>query len=139
MAWLLDTNVVSEFRKGARANPRVIAWAAQTPPEEMFISVVATGELWRRVEQVRRRDAMAAEFLEAWVRKVEHAYRNQILVLDRDIARPWGGLSVAQPLPPEDALIAATALHHDLTVATRNIPDFERSGAKLFDPWTFGA
>ena len=137
MNHLLDTNVLSELRKGARGHPGVGAWFSSLDPRTLFVSVVALGELWRGVEQIGRRDAPSSAVLERWVLKIERDFENRILPITPPIAKRWGRLSSEQPMPTEDSLIAATALVHRLVVATRNVRDFERSGAAVFNPWEY--
>lgn len=139
MGFLLDTNVLSELRKEHECHPAVAAWMAGVAAEDLFISVIAIGELWRGVEQVQRRDPPSAWHLARWVRHIEHVHRARILPVTTAIARRWGRFSVEQLLPAEDALMAATALENGLVVATRNVRDFNRSGVVLVNPWDYQA
>ena len=135
MGFLLDTNLVSELRKGNRCMPSVWRWRQSVALEEIYISVLVLGELRRGVENIRRRDAFAAQALEKWLREVETVHEKRTLPVTAGICDLWGRLSISAPLPPVDGLLAATALHHDLTLVTRNIADVKRSGARCLDPF----
>lgn len=134
--YLLDTNVVSELRR-ARPNRAVVAWLSDIPAEQLFLSAVTLGELQAGVEIIRQQDPEKAEEIEAWVDTV--AATNEVLPVDGVIFRRWAKLMHRQSDDLiEDALIAATALVHDFTVVTRNVRDFERLGARVFDPFRAG-
>jgi len=133
--YLLDTCVLSELRKGKRADATVRAWFAQTPEEAHVVSVVVVGELRRGVELKRRRDPEAGAALDAWLHRTVAEFGDRILGIDALVADAWGRLGVPDPIPVSDGLIAATALVHDLVLVTRNTRDFQRTGARLLDPW----
>ena len=138
--WLLDTNVVSEMRKGARANPAVRSWAETVPPIACFLSMVSIAEIRIGIERVV--DPGFRSELEAWLRDgVRTWFGNRILTVDEAVLLAWrrliaegqkAGYTYSQP----DALIAATALVHELGVVTRNTADFQRAGVTLRNPWT---
>jgi predicted nucleic acid-binding protein len=132
--WLLDTNVLSELRKGERANPGVRAWYARTPAAELYTSVLVLGEIRRGIESVRRRDAMAATALEHWLGRMAEGFADRILPIDAAVADRWGALNVPDPVPTVDGLLAATALFHDLVLVTRNVRDVSGTGVRVFDP-----
>ena len=132
MAYLLDTCVLSELRK-PKANPGVVAWMAGLQPDEAFLSVLTLGEIRRGIELRRAKDPAAARALERWLLGLEAHYADRILPITTAISDRWGRLSPAQPLPVTDGLIAATAMEHKLTIATRNTADFARAGVNLFD------
>ena len=137
--WLLDTNVVSEIRKGARANPAVRSWAEAAPPAACFLSTVSVAEIRIGIERVA--DPGFRGELEAWLRDgVRVWFGDRILAVDEAVLLAWRRLVVegqkahytySQP----DALLAATALVHGLGVVTRNAADFERAGVMLLNPW----
>jgi hypothetical protein len=135
VSYLIDTNVISELRKGKRADPGVVAWFSGLAEEEVFLSVLTLGEIRRGIESIRRRDAAAAGALESWLGRISELHRERIVSLDRAIAEEWGRINVPDPLPVVDGLLAATAKLMGLTLATRNTADVARSGVKLFNPF----
>jgi len=135
VSYLLDTNVVSELRKGKRADARVVAWFEPVANDDIFISVLVLGELRQGVERVRRRDPSAAARLEHWLDALATGYADRLLPVDDRVADLWGRLSVPDPLPAVDGLLAATALVHGLTLVTRNVHDVEATGAEVFNPF----
>ena len=134
MAYLLDTCVLSELRK-PNGNRGVAIWVAGIRPDEAFLSVLTLGEIRRGIELHRAKDAKAAGALERWLMGLEAHYAERILPITAAIADRWGRLSLTQPLPVSDGLIAATGLEHRLTVVTRNVADFERSGVNTLNPF----
>lgn len=135
--YLLDTNVVSETRK-RRAHSGVVAFLSEADQAELFLSVLTLGELRKGVAMKRRSDARMAELLAAWVDGIEARFADRVLPVDRPVARLWGELSARRPLSVVDALIAATAIHHGLTLVTRNTRDVAFTGVRLVDPWAGG-
>lgn len=135
MSYLLDTNVISELRKGERANPKVLSWFAGVAEEEVFLSVLTIGEIRRGIESVRRRDPDAAASLDRWLALLSEAHGDRILPLDRAIAEEWGRMNVPDPLPVVDGLLAATARVLGLTLVTRNVADVEGAGVEMLDPF----
>lgn len=134
--FLLDTNVVSELRRPERADGHVRAWAAKTPLALYALSVVTVQELERGTLLMERRDAKQGAILRRWLEdEVLTRLAPRILPIDVAIARRCAGLHVPDPRPERDALIAATALTHGLTVVTRNAADFEPMGVALLNPW----
>ena len=132
---LVDTNVVSELKRGRNADPRVVAWFSEMPNERVFTSVVVLGEVRRGIELVARRDKPQAEVLERWYASIRDQLANRVLAVDEPIMMVWSRISVPDLLPAYDGLIAATALVHGMTVATRNTADYRRAGVEVFDPW----
>ncbi len=133
--YLVDTNVIAELRKGARANVNVTAWFASLDDGAVFISVLTIGEIHRGVESVRRRDRPAAAALERWLRAVVSEHGPRILPIDLAVAQEWGRLNVPDPIPVVDGLLGATAKVHGLIVATRSIKDVARTGARVVNPF----
>jgi predicted nucleic acid-binding protein len=138
MMFLVDTNVISEARKGRRADPGVQAfWAAAARDDSpVFLAAVTVGELRRGVERIRHRgDHPQALLLERWLAEVLQHYGDRVLSLDGDAAQIWGRLRVPDPHNAIDKQIAAIALLHDLTVVTRNTDDFAGCGVRLLNPF----
>ena len=137
--YLIDTNVISEARKRARANRGVRQFFRRVIRERtpVFLSVITIGELRRGIELLRHRgDSRQAEQLEEWLEALLSEYLDFILDIDTDIARLWGRLRVPHPENALDKQIAATALIHDLTVVTRNHTDFRKTGVRVLNPFT---
>ena len=136
--YLLDTDVISEIRKGDQANPGVRAFFVDMSREsvDLYLSVVTIGEMRQGVERIRHRgDDAQAKRLERWLKQVTTTYAESILPFDEETAHVWGRLRVPNPENPLDKQIAATALIHDLTVVTRNTDHFEPTGAQLLNPF----
>jgi len=138
--FVLDTNVVSELRKAraGMADPGVTSWAEQTPSPLMYLSVISLHELEHGVLLLERRDQAQGDILRTWLdASVVPAFDNRLLDITADIARHAAGLHVPDPAPFRDALIAATALHHGMTLITRNVADFERfTDLEVNNPWS---
>ncbi len=135
MSYLLDTNVVSEFRKAERADRRVMAWVERERRKPMFISALTVGELRCGVEQARRRDLVSARALETWLAQVITTYADRVLDIDTTIVQEWGRMAVPDPLPIVDGLIAATAKVRGLVLATRSVSDILRTGVSYVNPF----
>ena len=136
--FLLDTNVVSELRKAksGKANANVTAWASNVPYGSLYISAITVLELEMGVLQVERRDSAQGAILRLWLDKhVIPAFHDRILHIDAAVAQRCASLHVPDPRAERDALIAATALVHGMTVVTRNIADFRLTGVTLLNPW----
>ena len=136
--YLLDTNVVSELRKirSGKADAQVADWAESIDAAELFISVITLQELEIGVLAVERRDSAQGSMLRAWLNShVLPAFSGRILSVDRAVALRSARLHVPDPHPVRDGLIAATALVHGMTIVTRNVADFEPTGAKILNPW----
>ena len=134
MSWLVDTNVLSELRKGDRANEGVRSWFASVEDDDLFTSVLVLGEVRRGIESIRRRDATAALALEQWLLRLTATFSDRVLPVDAQVADRWGRLNVPDPIPTVDGLLAATALVHDLVLVTRNTRDVVRTGVRLLNP-----
>lgn len=133
--FLLDTNVVSELRR-PRPNPGVLQWIGGTPAHRLYLSAVTMGEIQEGIEICRENDPAKAEDLEKWLNQVLSSHR--ILLMDAEAFRVWARLKHRRPRSLlEDAMIAATAQVHGLTVVTRNVRDFRQLGVDVLDP--FGA
>ena len=135
MKYLVDTNVISELRKGERVDPGVRAWFDELSAAQIFLSVLSLGELRRGVELIRRRDPVAAQSLASWLEGLGGTYADRILPVNQEIADTWGRLNVPDSLSVVDGLLAATAIVHGLTLATRNIEDVQRTGVACVNPF----
>lgn len=135
MKFLLDTNVISEIRKLERTDPNVAKWVAQTPVKEIGTSVLVLAEIRRGIELKRRRDAEQAAALDRWFAQMRTRLGDRVLPIDEPIAEAWALLSVPDPLPLIDGLLAATAKVHGLMLVTRNTADVARTGVAILDPF----
>jgi predicted nucleic acid-binding protein len=135
VSYLIDTNVISELRKGARADLRVVDWFAGLAEDDLYLSVLTVGEIRKGIERIRLRDRRAAASLERWLHEVIDAHRDRILPIDQMVAEEWGRLNVPDPLPVVDGLLAATAAVHGLVLATRNVKNLLRTGVSLLNPF----
>ncbi len=136
--YLLDTNVVSELRKAkaGKADGNVTSWAVSVPAGALFLSVISILELERGVLLVERRDSTQGSVLRDWLdHHVLPAFHGRILPVDTVVARCWAALHVPDPRAERDAIIAATALVHEMTVVTRNVVDFRAIAVPLLNPW----
>ncbi len=134
MPYLLDTNVLSELRRGAKCNSRVRAWARSTSKERHFISVLSLGEIRRGIESLRRKSPAQCPPFEKWLNRLLTDYEDTILSISEEVADRWGRLNADRSRPVIDSLLAATALEFGLTVATRNTADFPTE-VPLVNPW----
>lgn len=137
MRLLLDTNVLSELRKPAhRIDTRVSTWAESQSPADIYLSAITILEIELGILRVSRRDSHQGLRLRAWLEQdVLDVFAGRILPVDTSVARQAALLHVPDPRPERDALIGATAAVHGLTVATRNVADFEPMGISLINPW----
>jgi predicted nucleic acid-binding protein len=134
--YILDTNVISELRKARKIHQNVKKWAERVPSASLYISVISVLELEIGILLIERRDKAQGAILRTWMdRHVLPTFSDRILPIDTDVARRCAMLHVPNPRSDRDALIAATALVHGLTVATRNVADFERTGVGVLNPW----
>jgi toxin FitB len=134
VSFLLDTNILSELRKGLRCEPRVQQWAAAAE-SDLHTSVVVLGELKRGIEHIRPRNPRFAGELERWLMRLILTMGRRILPVDQAVALEWGRISVPRTVPPIDGLLAATALVHGLTMVTRNVKDFADLGVSYLNPF----
>jgi predicted nucleic acid-binding protein len=135
VSYLVDTNVISELRKGPRCDESVAAWWSGIVETDVFLSVLTIGEIRKGIENVRRRDMPSAVALEKWLARLLRDHASRILPIDHEIVEEWGRLNVPDPLPVIDGLLAATAHVHDLTLVTRNVADVARTGVTALNPW----
>lgn len=131
---ILDTNVISALRRPERA-PEVAAWLARQNDADLYLSVVTLGEIERGIARQDRLDPDFAGDLRAWLNRTVQLFGDRLLPVDARAARIWGELSARIGHSGADLLIAATALSHDATVATRNTADFAPTGCKIENPF----
>lgn len=135
MSYLLDTNVISELRKGQRCHPRVAAWMASVPDHALYLSVLVIGEIRRGIERIRQRDVQAATVLETWLIQVVTQHQDRILTVTREVAETWGRMNAIRSYSTVDSLLAATAQVHGLTLVTRNVTDIAGTGVAYLNPF----
>ena len=134
--FLLDTNVVSEVRKGRRCDAGVSNWYAGVSEGDLYLSTLVLGEIRRGIElSRRRRDNQQADRLESWLQAVTGRFAERILPVDAEVADTWGRMCAIRPVPVIDGLLAATALTYGMTLVTRNISDVQGLGAQLLNPF----
>lgn len=138
MRYLLDTNVLSEIRK-PRGDEGVERWISSTAADSLYVSVLVVAEIRRGVQRLERRDSEQAAVYEAWLDTVLRDYAGRILSVDIEAADEWGRMSVPDPVPVVDGLMAATAKVRGMTFVTRNTADVERTGVSLLNPFSTGA
>ena len=135
MSYLIDINIISEIRKGARGDVHVSAWYASIADADIFLSTLVLGEIRQGMELARPRDAGKAAALERWLRDVEAAFDGRVLGVDNAVSDQWGRMSAVRPVPVIDGLLAATALTYNLTLVTRNDRDVAGLGAAVLNPF----
>jgi len=135
VSFLIDTNIISEVRKGERCDAAVAAWWAGVAEDDLWLSALVVGEIRKGVELARRRDPRKAEGLETWLSDVLSGFGDRILPVDAVVAEEWGRMNAIRPVPVIDALLAATAKANDLTLVTRNEADVAGLGALVLNPF----
>ena len=135
MTYLIDTNIISEVRKGDRCDPLVSAWYASIADEDLFLSTLVLGEIRKGAELARARDPDKAAAVERWLRQVETAFAGRVLGIDNAVSDQWGRMCAIRPIPVIDGLLAATAVTNGLTLVTRNERDIAGLGATVLNPF----
>lgn len=135
MTYLLDTNIISEIRKGPDCHPSVRAWFTSISDDEIFISAIALGEIRRGIEKIRAKSRQKAESLEAWLSEIFDRYEDNILPVDHRVADTWGRMTSQRTVATLDGLMAATAKAYELTFVTRNISDVADLDVALLNPF----
>ncbi len=135
MTYLLDTNVLSELRKGPRCHPRVATWFAGVDGQDLGLSVLVIGEIRRGIETLRRKDPRGAGALERWLAQLLRDHADRVLAIDGRVAEEWGRLTAIRPGSIIDVFLAATARVHGLTLVTRNVRDVEWTGVAWLNPF----
>jgi hypothetical protein len=137
VSFLLDTNVVSEIRRGR--DPQVRAWAATVDHDDLHLSVMTLGEIRTGIDRLRGRDSVQADVFLRWLGELHARFAGRILPVDAPVADRWGRINASANRNTVDSLIAATAHVHDLTVVTRNTKDFEACHVPLLNPWDYAS
>ncbi len=137
MSFLLDTNIVSEARKGAGADVGGRRWLSSAEVDELYVSVLVVGEIQLGIELLWRREPTRSETLESWLRDLRRHHAERTLPITTEIAELWGKINAPDPLPTRDSLMAATAIVKNMTFVTRNTPDVERTGVWILNPFSF--
>ena len=132
---LIDTNIISEVRKGARCDAQVARWYGGLSDKDLYLSVLVLGEIRKGIALAKGRDPAKAQALEAWLYKVGLAFGERILPIDRSVAEEWGRMSAMRPVPVIDGLLAATAKIHNMVLATRNDGDVAGLGVATVNPF----
>ena len=137
MSYLADTNAISEFRK-KQPNQKVLDWFAAQAEESLFLSVITIGEIEKGIAKII--DPTGRVKYEMYLENLILRFDRRILPISLEIGRRWGKLfgtlqKTGRVLPNWDSLIAATALEHDLTIITRNVDDFDKTGARVLNVW----
>jgi len=135
VSYLIDTNIISEVRKGVRCHPSVARWWAGVDDDQLFLSVLVVGEIRRGVETSRRRAPEKAAALEQWLDDLRSAFAERVLPVTDDVAETWGRMNAIRTVPVVDGLLAATAKVHGLALVTRNMADVAGLGAELINPF----
>lgn len=138
MSFLIDTNVISEVRKGDRCEASVAAWWQEVNEADLFLSPLVLGEIRKGVELVRRHDPQKAEVLERWLIEVLEGFADRLLPVDGRVADEWGRMNAIRPVSVIDALLAATAKVNGLTLVTRNEADVAGLGVDILNPFDAG-
>jgi predicted nucleic acid-binding protein len=133
--YLIDTNIISEVRKGAKCDRNVAAWYESIVDADIYLSVLVLGEIRKGIERARPKDPDRARALEKWLTDVVKSFAERILPIDQVVADEWGRMSAKRPLSTTDALLAATAKVHGMTLATRNTADVVGLGADVLNPF----
>ena len=137
--YLLDTNIISEIRKGPRCHPNLAAWYSNLDEDSLYLSVLVLGEIRKGIEGLRGRDAGKANELDLWLEQLQTSFQSQILPVDTAISQEWGRLSSLHTVPGIDGLLAATAIANGLVFVTRNTQDFADLGIQLLNPFEIGS
>jgi toxin FitB len=133
--YLIDTNVISEIRKGARCDANVAHWYSGIDGTCLYLSVIVLGEIRMGVEKARRRDPAHARALEKWLLEIDKVFGDRVLSMDRAVADEWGRLSAIRTLPAVDAILAATAKIHSMTFVTRDSFDTTDLDVRVLNPF----
>jgi toxin FitB len=129
---LIDTNIISEIRKGPRCDPRVAEWFASIDSDDVYLSVLV---LRKGIERARAKEPAKARALESWLKIVREAFGSRILLISEAVADDWGRMGAKRPVPTVDAPLAATAKVHRLSLAARDAAAVADLGVDVIDPF----
>lgn len=135
--FLIDTNIISEVRKAERCDPNVATWYTGVNDDDLYLSVLVTGEIRKGIELSRSREPQKSESLHRWLQLLEQDFGVRILPVNLAVANEWGRLSALRKVPVIDGLLAATARVFDLVLVTRNINDVTGLDVKILNPFEF--
>jgi hypothetical protein len=135
VSFLLDTNIISDLRRTAAHTAPLDRWFAEQTADSLFVSVITIGEIREGIERLRRRESRRAGILAHWLDDLSRVYRDRVLPIDAAVADEWGRLRSVRTLPVVDALLAATARTHGLTLVTRNDKDFAGLNLDVLNPF----
>jgi toxin FitB len=135
VSYLIDTNIISEVRKGSSCDELVASWYASIDDADLYLSVLVLGEIRKGIELARRRDSVKAKALESWLTQVDAAFGDRVLPIDRAVTDECGRMSALRPIPVIDGLLAATAKVHRMTLVTRNDANVSGIGARVLNPF----
>jgi len=132
--YLIDTNIISEVRKGAKCDRNVAAWYGSIADADIYLSVLVLGEIRKGIERARTKDPAQAHALEKWLTDLVQSFSERILLIDHVVADEWGRMSAKRSSSTIDVLLAATAKVYGMTLATRNLIDVADLGADILNP-----
>lgn len=136
--FLVGADVIRELGNGERCDPRVAGWYAGVGDDDLYLSVLVTGQIRTAIESIRDRDRQRAVALERWLHEVERSFGERILPVDARVADTWGKMSAIGTAGVIDSLLAATAMTYDLTLVTCAAPGVGALGAEVLNPFTAG-
>ena len=135
VSYLVDTNIVSEVRKAKRANRRVLAWWESAQTSRIYIHVLTIGEIHRGIVLLNETDPNQATFLAIWLQGLSRYFRKRLVSVDLQASLIWAEIQAGRTIPHVDALIAASAIRHDMTLVTRNVKDIHDTGVRFLNPF----
>jgi predicted nucleic acid-binding protein len=136
LSFLIDTNIISEVRKGERCNAAVASWWRGVSEDELWLSTLVLGEIRKGIELARAKDTAKSKALEQWLAAVLAGFADRVLPVDSRVADEWGRLTALRPLPVIDGLLAATARANGLILVTRNEADVAGIGVDVLNPFS---
>lgn len=135
MKYLVDTNVISEVRKGTKGDANAAEWWASVGPSDLYLSVLSLGEIQFGILSLRKRDAKQARFLEAWLAGLCRFFAGRLVPVDERSAMTWAAIQTHRTLPMIDGLMAASAISRNMVFVTRNTRDIHDVGVKYLNPF----